>query len=85
MIRRTVSEVISHTLSLCIPQSSGSHIDAGPDGAVGPNVGHDVGLQVPGPQPSPGRHVHQSKVLGLVVAAGNALEAVHHLLNSSGQ
>ena len=46
-------------------------------------MGHDVGLQVPGPQPSPGRHVHQSKVLGLVVAAGDALEAVRYLLNSS--
>ena len=46
-------------------------------------MGHDVGLEVPGPQPSPGRHVHQSKVLGLVVAAGDALEAVHHLLKSS--
>ena len=46
-------------------------------------MGHDVGLEVPGPQPSPGRHVHQSKVLGLVVATGDALEAVHHLLKSS--
>ena len=46
-------------------------------------MGHYVGLQVPGPQSSPSHHIHQSKVLGFVVAAWDALEAVRHLLKSS--
>ena len=60
---------------------SGRQVDPGSDGAVGPYVGHEVGLEVPGPQPGPGHHVHQGEVLGLVVVAGDALQAVCNLPN----